>query len=308
MGYLGLAILSVALVSSGLSEAYAQQTELPLVVTTDKSDYTTGDRIEVSGVVNKPGTISNPVIIKIQSLADVPKLIAVDQLSVAEDGTYSTTFSTGGKLWVTGNYEVLATYGSQPASAEFGFAVAGEEVASAESAPTEPDASEPVASESDDTTSEMQEPDATDKPEAEPEPASEPESQDDSGCLIATAAYGSELAPQVQFLREIRDNTLFTTASGTAFMTSFNDLYYSFSPAIADMERENPLVRDAIRTLIVPMLSTISIMTLADEGSESQVLGLGILVIALNIAIYVAAPLTGVILLGRSLKSKIVTH
>ena len=110
------------------------------------------------------------------------------------------------------------------------------------------------------------------------------------GCLIATAAYGTELAPQVQFLREIRDNTVMSTSSGTAFMTGFNQLYYSFSPTIADMERENPLFQDAVRVFIAPMMSTLSIMTLADAGSEIEVLGLGISVIALNLGLYVVAP------------------
>ena len=54
------------------------------------------------------------------------------------------------------------------------------------------------------------------------------------GCLIATATYGSELAPQVQQLRELRDNSLLHTESGKSFMSSFNDFYYSFSPTIAD--------------------------------------------------------------------------
>jgi len=110
------------------------------------------------------------------------------------------------------------------------------------------------------------------------------------GCLIATAAYGSELAPQVQFLREIRDNTVLSTSSGTAFMSGFNQLYYSFSPTIADIERENPLFQEAVRTFITPMVSTLSIMTLAADGSEIEVLGLGISVIALNLGIYIAAP------------------
>ena len=110
------------------------------------------------------------------------------------------------------------------------------------------------------------------------------------GCLIATAAYGSELAPQVQFLREVRDNTLLSTESGSSFMSGFNSLYYSFSPAVADLERESPVFREAVKLFITPMLSTLSIMTLADEGSESQVLGLGISVIALNLGMYIAAP------------------
>ena len=55
------------------------------------------------------------------------------------------------------------------------------------------------------------------------------------GCLIATAAFGSEMAPQVQFLREIRDTTVMNTQSGIAFMTGFNQFYYSFSPYVADL-------------------------------------------------------------------------
>ena len=110
------------------------------------------------------------------------------------------------------------------------------------------------------------------------------------GCLIATAAYGTEMAPQVQFLREIRDNTVLSTSSGAAFMTGFNQLYYSFSPTIADLERENPMFQEAVRAFITPMVSTLSIMTLAEDGSEIEVLGLGISVIALNLGMYIAAP------------------
>lgn len=110
------------------------------------------------------------------------------------------------------------------------------------------------------------------------------------GCLIATATYDSELAPQVQQLRELRDNELLQTESGKSFMKSFNEFYYSFSPVIADYERENPLFKETVKIVITPMLSTLSIMTLAENASESQVLGLGISVITLNIGIYFVAP------------------
>ena len=91
------------------------------------------------------------------------------------------------------------------------------------------------------------------------------------GCLIATATYGSEMAPQVQQLRELRDNQLLQTESGTAFMEMFNDVYYSFSPVIADYERENPLFKEAVKLAITPMISSLSLMENAD--SESEVLG-----------------------------------
>ena len=113
-------------------------------------------------------------------------------------------------------------------------------------------------------------------------------SEEGGGCLIATATYGSELAPQVQQLRELRDNQLLQTESGSAFMISFNEMYYSFSPTIADYERENPMFKEAVKLTITPMLSTLAIMENAE--TESEVLGLGLSVIALNLGMYLGAP------------------
>jgi len=110
------------------------------------------------------------------------------------------------------------------------------------------------------------------------------------GCLIATATYGSELASQVQQLRELRDNTILTTQSGTAFMTGFNQLYYSFSPTIADYEREQPIFKEAIKLTLTPMLTTLSILNYVDIDSEQEMLGYGIGIILMNIGMYFVAP------------------
>ena len=110
----------------------------------------------------------------------------------------------------------------------------------------------------------------------------------EGGCLIATATYGSEMATEVQQLRELRDNQLLQTESGTAFMGIFNDIYYSFSPIIADYERENPLFKEAVKLAITPMLSSLSLME--NANSESEVLGIGLSVIALNLGMYLAVP------------------
>ena len=121
-------------------------------------------------------------------------------------------------------------------------------------------------------------------------PASPPieNSSSGGGCLIATATYGSEMANEVQQLRELRDNQLLQTESGTAFMGTFNDIYYSFSPIIADYERENPLFKEAVNLAITPMISSLSLME--NANSESEVLSIGISVIALNIGMYLGIP------------------
>ena len=110
------------------------------------------------------------------------------------------------------------------------------------------------------------------------------------GCLIATATFGSELAPQVQQLREIRDSKLLQTESGAAFMDTFNLFYYSFSPYVADLEREHPVFKEAVKLSITPMLSTLSIMKYADADSEQEILSYGLGIILMNLGMYVAAP------------------
>jgi len=133
-----------------------------------------------------------------------------------------------------------------------------------------------------------------DEPIAVSEVAAPQESSEEGGgCLIATAAYGSELAPQVQMLREIRDNQLMNTESGSAFMSGFNELYYTFSPTIADMERESPVFKEIVKAGLTPMLSTLTIMESAE--TESEVLGLGLSVIALNLGMYVGLPAFGIV-------------
>ena len=114
------------------------------------------------------------------------------------------------------------------------------------------------------------------------------------GCLIATATYGSELAPQVQLLREIRDNQLLNTESGIQFMKTFNDFYYTFSPTIADYERENPYFKEVVKIAITPMITSLSLME--NANSESEVLSIGISLIILNLGMYIGIP--AVVIIG----------
>jgi peptidyl-prolyl cis-trans isomerase B (cyclophilin B) len=110
------------------------------------------------------------------------------------------------------------------------------------------------------------------------------------GCLIATATFGSELAPQVQQLRELRDNTILQTESGTTFMSGFNQFYYSFSPGIADLERQSPIFKEVVKLTLTPMLSSLSLLNYVDIDSEQEMLGYGISLIILNAGMYFAAP------------------
>lgn len=132
--------------------------------------------------------------------------------------------------------------------------------------------------------------------EASAQPETPPSPNDNGGgCLIATATYSSELAPQVQQLRELRDNTILQTESGSSFMTAFNEFYYSFSPTIADFEREQPVFKEGVKVAITPLLTSLSILNHVDINSEEEMLGYGISLILLNVGMYAGLPAFGIL-------------
>jgi len=76
-------------------------------------------------------------------------------------------------------------------------------------------------------------------------------------CVIASAAYGSELAGPVQFLREFRNEEVLSTFAGSQFMKAFNMFYYSFSPAVASMILQSPVLAQVVRTLVYPLIGSL---------------------------------------------------
>ena len=236
-GYAALALLAVSILSFGLSDAaYAQQTVRPLSVETDKSEYSSGDTVLVSGTVAQ---LNSHYQIAMQVILDTngPKIIEIAQINPVpsgEGGTFSKSISTGGFQWrESGEYKILVAYGPQMAETAFSFSAVDTApppvVAPEPPEPQEPEQPEPEVVEPEPVEPEPVEPEPVEPEPVEPEPVepepvvTEPEpapEAEPSGCLIATAAYGSELASQVQFLREIREGTLMSTSSGTAFMTS----------------------------------------------------------------------------------------
>ncbi len=74
------------------------------------------------------------------------------------------------------------------------------------------------------------------------------------GCFIATATYGSEVAPEVQFLRDFRDFDVLSTSAGSSFMVAFNAFYYSFSPTVAQGISDNEGLRSVMRVFLYPLI------------------------------------------------------
>lgn len=73
------------------------------------------------------------------------------------------------------------------------------------------------------------------------------------GCFIATAAYGSAMAPEVATLRAFRDRHLLTNAAGRAFVAT----YYRVSPPIAEAIRGSDVARAAVRGVLWPVVFTV---------------------------------------------------
>jgi hypothetical protein len=297
LGKFFLALLTLSLLSYGISDAAFAAVE-PISVTTNKEFYVEGTTITISGFV-KDFDMSDDMRsmdVTIMVLAPNGNLVTVAQVSPGTDGNYSTTMVAGGMINVEGDYTVKVKWGAQANQTEFKYSGSSGASPAVDQTPVE----EPVQTE---VIEVDEEPDIDEEPVMESsQPVCGPgtvlkngvcvveDKKKGGGCLIATAAFGSEMAPQVQFLREIRDNTVLQTESGTSFMTGFNQFYYSFSPVVADYERENPAFKEAVKIAITPMLTSLAILNYVDIDSEEEMLGYGIGIILLNIGMYFVAP------------------
>jgi len=293
-----LAFLCISIASYGLSGSVNASSHnlLPFTIATNSDSYSIGDMILIFGSIRDYDGTSP--IVTIQIFGPLGGMKVIDQVTPNSDGTFEIDLVAQGTINLTGEYIVKAMWNKQPIETTFEYVggaapepvvdTAAEDAAAAAAAEAAAAAAEAAAA-----AAEAAAAATVTEPEPEPEPVmvSQPaEEKKGGGCLIATAAFGSEMAPQVQFLREIRDNTVLQTESGSAFMTGFNQFYYSFSPAVADYERENPAFKETVKLALTPMLTSLAILNYVDIDSEAEMLGYGIGIILLNIGMYFVAP------------------
>jgi hypothetical protein len=304
LGHLSLIIMSFTILSYGfMGSVQAQDSSVPpLSVKTELALYSPDSTVVISGLVKTLNeNYDQPVLIRVVDPGN--NIVTIQQVTVDSDGAYSVEIVAGGTWKTAGEYTIFVNYGAQKAEGTFEF-TGGEGYTpppppppTTTPPPPPPPTTTPPPPPKCGANQELVNGVCMDK---EPEPSCGTGThlqngqcvpdQKGGGCLIATAAFGSELSPQVQMLRELRDNTVLSTTSGTAFMTGFNQFYYSFSPTIADWERENPIFQDAVRITITPLLTSLSILNHVDIDSEEEMLGYGISLIILNLGMYFVAP------------------
>ncbi len=130
-------------------------------------------------------------------------------------------------------------------------------------------------------------------PTPAPTPVPSPTPTEENGrCIIATTTYGSELSPEVQFLRSFRNKYVLNTFAGKNFMTVFNAWYYSFSPGVASSISANNVLRGIMKILLYPLIGILHITattySLFDLFSEFAILISGLVASSLIGVIYIA--------------------
>jgi len=124
-----------------------------------------------------------------------------------------------------------------------------------------------------------------------------------SPCLIATATFGSEVAPEVQFLRDFRDQQIMKTYAGSNFMDVFNTWYYSFSPYVAQYENSHATARALVKLALYPLLDILhlasSTYSLAASRPELAALAAGLVASSLIGLVYLALPMLVILWLKR---------
>jgi hypothetical protein len=95
-----------------------------------------------------------------------------------------------------------------------------------------------------------------------------------SRCFIATAAYGTPMAEEIDILREFRDEYLLTNAVGQTLV----DFYYKVSPPIAEFITEHPILKPIVRAGLVPAVAMSTVAVDTTPAEKAAIAGLLVLV------------------------------
>jgi len=101
-------------------------------------------------------------------------------------------------------------------------------------------------------------------------------------CFIATAAYGTPIAEEIEILREFRDEYLLTNPLGRALV----DLYYKVSPPIAKFITEHPALKTIVRVGLLPAVAMGTVVVTTTSAEKAAIAGLLVL-ISVTVAIWV---------------------
>jgi len=124
-------------------------------------------------------------------------------------------------------------------------------------------------------------------------------------CVIATAAYGSEMAPEVVYMRYVRDKLIGSTTTGKILRDGFNNFYYSWSPALAGAITGSEALRVLFRILMLPLVGIVDLAAISFEslgGSDLASVIAFVIAALLAISVYVVLPLLLLTLAARRIR------
>ena len=93
---------------------------------------------------------------------------------------------------------------------------------------------------------------------------------DVSGCFIATAAYGTTMAQEIEILREFRDEYLLSNSVGQALV----GLYYRVSPPMAEFITEHPSLKPIVRVGLLPAVAVSTLVMNTTPVEKMAMIGL----------------------------------
>jgi hypothetical protein len=245
-----------------LASPAVSQPALSITVSTDRARYTPGENVAISGAVLD--NQSKPVFgagVSIQVNDPGNNVVQVQLLSSDQSGSYSETLSlpTNSPM---GQYIVYASaskpgYSNGQSQAQFSVLIqTTSSISTLTTPPTTISTTSSATTSSDQTTS------LTLNTTTSSSSSLSTATNNPPKCLIATATYGSEIAPEVTLLRNFRDYAVLRTSAGEGFMRVFNAFYYSFSPGVSSFITSHDLIRTEMKIILYPLIDILYVSSL----------------------------------------------